>query len=133
MQDEWLDIVNLDKLVNFSRKVVYANLGEEYSDTSDANFLKLVENMPKDQMSELDNLLSMPEAKAIFKPFVKRKRNKKTLTVKVIMLESDYDNVLRQLAERMISNIVRNLVKKGLVESAFDEDKNDFVFWIKKD
>ena len=49
------------------------------------------------------------------------------------MLESDYDNVLRQLSERMISNIVRNLVKKGLVESAFDEDKNDFVFWIKKD
>ena len=42
------------------------------------------------------------------------------------LLESDYDTILRQLSERMISNIVRNLVNRGLVESAFDEEKNDY-------
>ena len=133
MENEWLNIVNLDKLINFSRKVVYANLGEEYSDIADLDFLELVENMPEEQQQEMDSILSMPEAKAIFKPFVKQKRHKKTLSIKTSILESDYDTILRQLSERMISNIVRNLVKRGLVESAFDEEKNDFVFWVKKE
>jgi hypothetical protein len=31
----------------------------------------------------------------------------------------------------MVSNIVRGLVKKGVLDSAFDNDKNDFIFWVK--
>tara|TARA_Y100000389_G_scaffold153985_1_gene154396 strand:+ start:5777 stop:6187 length:411 start_codon:yes stop_codon:yes gene_type:complete len=131
--DQWLNIVNLDKLINFSRKVVYANLGEEYTDVSDAGFLELVENMPEDQKQEMNSILSLSEARAIFKPFVRQQRHKKTLSIKTSILESDYDTILRQLSERMISNIVRNLVNRGLVESAFDEEKNDFIFWVKKD
>ena len=131
--NQWLNIVNLDKLINFSRKVVYANLGEEYSDASDANFLHLVENMPEEQQEEMNSILSLSEARAIFKPFVRQQRHKKTLNIKTSILESDYDTILRQLSERMISNIVRNLVSRGLVESAFDEEKNDFIFWVKKD
>ena len=131
--NQWLNIVNLDKLINFSRKVVYANLGEEYSDASDANFLHLVENMPEEQQEEMNSILSLSEARAIFRPFVRQQRHKKTLNIKTSILESDYDTILRQLSERMISNIVRNLVSRGLVESAFDEEKNDFIFWVKKD
>ncbi len=131
--DQPLNIVNLDKLINFSRKVVYANLGEEYTDVSDAGFLELVENMPEEQLEEMNSILSLSEARAIFKPFVRQQRHKKTLNIKISILESDYDTILRQLSERMISNIVRNLVNRGLVESAFDEEKNDFVFWVKKD
>lgn len=131
--DQWLNIVNLDKLINFSRKVVYANLGEEYTDVSDVGFLELVENMPEEQLEEMNTILSLSEARAIFKPFVRQQRHKKTLNIKISILESDYDIILRQLSERMISNIVRNLVNRGLVESAFDEEKNDFVFWVKKD
>ena len=63
--NQWLNIVNLDKLINFSRKVVYANLGEEYSDASDANFLHLVENMPEEQQEEMNSILSLSEARAI--------------------------------------------------------------------
>lgn len=131
--DQRLNIVNLDKLINFSRKVVYANLGEEYTDVSDVGFLELVENMPEEQLEEMNSILSLSEARAIFKPFVRQQRHKKTLNIKISILESDYDTILRQLSERMISNIVRNLVNRGLVESAFDEEKNDFVFWVKKD
>jgi hypothetical protein len=32
----------------------------------------------------------------------------------------------------MVSNIISGLVQKGLVETAFDEEANDFVFWVKK-
>jgi hypothetical protein len=33
----------------------------------------------------------------------------------------------------MVSNIISGLVQKGLVETAFDEEANDFVFWVKND
>jgi hypothetical protein len=33
----------------------------------------------------------------------------------------------------MISNILNNLVNKGVLESAYDADLNDFVFWIKEE
>ena len=89
--------------------------------------------MPEEQQEEMNSILSLSEARAIFKPFVRQQRHKKTLNIKTSILESDYDTILRQLSERMISNIVRNLVSRGLVESAFDEEKNDFIFWVKKD
>ena len=31
----------------------------------------------------------------------------------------------------MVSNILNQLVQKGLVESAFDTESNDFIFWVK--
>jgi hypothetical protein len=31
----------------------------------------------------------------------------------------------------MISNILNSLVNKGMIETAFDNKSNDFVFWIK--
>lgn len=132
-KEEWLEISNLDKLVNFSRKIIYSNLGEQYADLTNEDFLNMVENMNSESMNELDRILPMDEAKNIFKPFVKTKKNKKTFETKLLIMESDYDIVLQQISSRMISNIVRGLVKKGLVESAFDEEKNDFVFWLKKE
>jgi hypothetical protein len=33
----------------------------------------------------------------------------------------------------MISNLLNTLVNKGLVETAFDEKSNDFVFWVKNE
>ena len=42
-----------------------------------------------------------------------------------------FDEILIQLNQRMVSNIVRGLVKKGVVDSAFDSERNDFIFWVK--
>ena len=33
----------------------------------------------------------------------------------------------------MISNILSGLVNKGLVDTAYDSQSNDFVFWVKED
>lgn len=131
--DDWLEIIDLTKLINFSRKVIYSNIGEEHTDLSNMEFLKAIENMQENNLKELDSILPIIEAKAIFEPYLKKERNKKTFKTRISIKESDYDEVLQQLGQRMISNIVRNLVKKGLVESAFDEEKNDFVFWLKKE
>jgi hypothetical protein len=32
----------------------------------------------------------------------------------------------------MISNILSKLVSEGLLDSAFDTEKNDFIFWVKE-
>jgi len=31
----------------------------------------------------------------------------------------------------MVSNILQGLVQRGIVETAFDDESNDFVFWVK--
>jgi hypothetical protein len=30
----------------------------------------------------------------------------------------------------MVSNILNSLVNKGLVETAYDAEANDFIFWV---
>ena len=32
----------------------------------------------------------------------------------------------------MVSNILNQLVNKGILESAYDEKSNDFIFWLKE-
>ena len=34
---------------------------------------------------------------------------------------------------RMISNMLQGLVSKGVLESGFDSESNDFIFWIPND
>jgi hypothetical protein len=33
----------------------------------------------------------------------------------------------------MISNILNSLVNKGILDSAYDSDQNDFIFWVKEE
>lgn len=126
-----MEIINLDKLVNFSRQVVFYNFSADNDETDD-EFISKVKNIKTDEKKELDELLPFQESKLIFKECVKKQINRKTKQTRYVISESDYDKVLVELNSRMVSNIIRSLVKKGLVETAFDDDKNDFVFWVSK-
>ena len=132
-QEEWLEIVNLDKLVDFSRKVIFYNFDESNDDLNDQDFMDKIEKIEHTECEELEKLLPKDEVKAIFSDLVVKKRNKNTKKVALFIKEEDYEEVLARLNQRMVSNIVKGLVSRGLVESAFDSEKNDFVFWIKKD
>ena len=44
-----------------------------------------------------------------------------------------FADIVHKLNDRMVSNIISGLVQKGLVETAFDNEVNDFVFWVKND
>lgn len=132
MKDSWLEIINLDKLVNFTRNVIYYNFDDNNNNMTDEEFVNKVKNMGNKSNEELDKVLPFEETKTIMKEFVKKRKNKKTNQIAYFMKESDYDEVLYQFNQRMISNIVSGLVSKGLLESAYDNEKNDFVFWVKK-
>lgn len=129
--DGYLEISNVDKLVNFSRRLVYYNFDDESERLSDSDFFEKVQKIKKEDMPELDKYLPFEEAKNIMKSLLIKRRHKKTKIPKLFMKESDYDEVLIQLNKRMVSNIVLGLVKKGVVDSAFDSEKNDFIFWVK--
>ena len=126
-----MEIINLDKLVNFSRQVVFYNFSADNDETDD-EFISKVKNIKTDEKKELDELLPFQESKLIFKECVKKQINRKTKQTRYVISESDYDKVLIELNSRMVSIIIRSLVKKGLVETAFDDDKNDFIFWVSK-
>ena len=41
--------------------------------------------------------------------------------------------IIESLNERMVSNLLNSLVNKGLVETAYDDEDDDFIFWVKED
>lgn len=131
MGEGWMEIVNLDKLVDFSRKVIYYNFDEANDGLNDEDFMKKIEKIEQKDSEEMNRVLPKDEAKAIFLTFAFKKRNKTTHKTAMFIKELDYEEVLAQLNQRMVSNIVKGLVSKGLVESAFDNEKNDFIFWVK--
>ena len=130
--DGWMEIINLDKLADFSRRIIYHNFDESNDQYSDKEFLEIVTQMKlnAENYQELEELLPIKETTNILKSLCILKNRKKRMVY--LIKEDDYDEFLVQLGQRMISNIILGLVKKGLVESAFDDEKNDFVFWVKK-
>lgn len=132
-EDEWLEIENINKLINFSRKLIYHNFDERTSQISDDDFFDKVDSFTENEQQELDTVLPFKESKIIIKEFLKKRRNKQTQEIRIFMKESDYGEYLDKLNHRMISNLVMEMVKKGVLDSAFDDTMNDFVFWVKND
>ena len=133
MGEGWMEIVNIDKLVDFSRRVIFYNFDEDNDDLDDEDFMKKIEKIESKDSAEMNKVLPRDEVKAIFLDLIVKKRNKNTKKVALFIKEEDYEEVLAQLNQRMVSNIVKGLVSRGLVESAFDSEKNDFVFWVRTD
>jgi hypothetical protein len=84
---------------------------------------------PEDK-DELDSILSFDETKNIMMPHLRKQINKRSKEERYLLEDSKYEEILELVGSRMVSNILHNLVKKGLVESAFDTECNDFIFWI---
>jgi len=49
------------------------------------------------------------------------------------MNNSMFLSIIESLNDRMVSNLLNSLVNRGLVETAYDAEENDFVFWVKDD
>jgi hypothetical protein len=118
-------IKNLEDFVNSTRTVVYNSFGN--NDSSDDISLEISTN----DKEEMDRVLSYNEALGIVQQNLKKQRNKKTNTIRYVLSEKIFIEIIESLNQRMISNILGKLCNKGLIESAFDSELNDFVFWVK--
>lgn len=128
--NEWLEISSMQKFTDYIRTMVYMNFAES---TEENDITLSFEELSEKEQVELDNLLDIEECILIVKENVKIVRHKKSKEKKYLINDKRLNKIIEDINHRMVSNIIKELVAKGLLETAFDEEQNDFVFWTKKD
>lgn len=129
-KDKWFEIVDLDKFIESSRVLVFDNFGK----TEDSQMVIFdIEQLKKSEKEELNTILTQEECMVIAKDFLKLKRHKKTKQTIHVITTSNYFKMMESFNDRLVSNLLNSLVNKGYLESAFDPEYNDFVFWIKEE
>lgn len=130
---DWLEISDIDKFTDYIRSIVYINFkDEDINEEEDINISGSLEDLTPEEAQEIETILNKKECMNIIKEISKKVRGKKSKKIKYLMDNKVLYDIIENVNQRMVSNIIANLVKKGLLESAFDEDKNDFIFWKKE-
>lgn len=141
----WLEISDMDKFADYIRNIVYINFKEE-NDSEDIpeentkkeqinyelDLDKDVDLLTNEELLELNSVLAKKECEIIIKEVSKKLRNKKNKTIRYLINDKRLSKIIEDVNQRLVSNIIAGLVKKGLLESAFDNEQNDFVFWKKE-
>lgn len=130
MKPEWYVVKDLEEFIESSRSLVYNNFGNttDKMDSIDTMLSTIVEG---DDRKELDKILSYEESSIIIKNVLRKEINKKTKKHRYVMTEKMFISMIESLNDRMVSNILNGLVNKGMLETGYDEESNDFIFWIK--
>jgi len=130
MNEEWYVIKNIEEFVDKTRTLVFNNFGNTENENDIDSLLDTIK--PEDQ-EEFDLVLSHDESMVITKSLAKKQTNKKNQETRYLVSDSVYYEIIQSLNDRMVSNLLNNLVNKGMVETGFDEESNDFIFWLKDD
>jgi ABC-type Fe3+-citrate transport system substrate-binding protein len=125
-EPEWFIVPNLSDFTNKTRAIVYNNFGT-WQKKIDTDII--IEEITENEKEEFDKILSHQESLVIIKENIKKEKNKKTKKYRYLLNDKIFADIVHQLNERMTSNIVNRLVQKGLIETAFDDESNDFIFW----
>lgn len=112
------------------RKALYSGFGKEAENDEEVMFLLHELEQNNQDMTELNQTLSLEECTIISEPFFTKQKNKNTGAVRYLMSTENFDEFITALNDRLVSNLLASLVKKGLVESAYDTEQNDFIFWV---
>jgi uncharacterized protein YjgD (DUF1641 family) len=126
MKNTKFEITDIDKFVECSRVLVFDCMGKDQ--TSSLNDMKytLLE-LSEEERNELNEVLSQEEAMSICKLFLRQYDDNK-----FIVSNKQYAKLIDSLNTRLVSNMLNNLVNRGLLETAFDHESNDFIFWVKE-
>lgn len=134
MNDEqWFFINDFDDFVDHSRSLVFKFFGAVNEQADDSMTASLTQMMSKEETAEMDETLTHDESAIIIKNHAKKQVNKKTKEVRYCLTDKLLQSIIEDLNNRMISNILNSLVNKGVLDSAYDSDQNDFIFWVKDD
>jgi hypothetical protein len=124
-------ITNIEDFIESCRLMVYHYFGAgDEADVYDGPKLITIDMLSDEEKSEIDSCLNKEEAFLIFKEHAKIKYHKTKNKNEYYLSNTSFMQYIEALNTRMVSNILSNLVKRGVVESTFDEDSNDFVFWV---
>ncbi len=130
----WFLIKDFEEFVNHARGLVFKVFGESVeAEDIDEDMSTIYDSLSKLDLEEMNRTLPLEECLLISKQHIKIKTNKKTKETEYYINDKILFSLLESFNTRMVSNILNKLSNDGLLESAFDEEKNDFVFWIKED
>ena len=125
----WFEIVDVKEFVNNTRVLTY-NLFEGLYDGMEAFNVNEVSyeysDLTDEEKDELDSLLTYEECVTISEEYIVKKEEQYTIN------EDRYLDMIEGFNQRLISNMVQKLARDGTLEIAFDDEKNDFVFWVNR-
>jgi hypothetical protein len=122
--DGWYVIKDIEQFINSTRILVFNTFGDIKQNDS-------IYEITSEEEGELNKILSYEESEVLLKEYVKQQKNKKTNDIRYIISDIQFSKFIDSLNSRMISNMLNNLVNKGVLDSGFDDESNDFIFWIK--
>jgi uncharacterized protein YjgD (DUF1641 family) len=126
MKNNKFEITDIDKFVECSRVLVFDCMGKDQTSRLDDMKYTLSE-LSEEERNELNEVLSQEEAMSICKLFLRQYDDNK-----FIVSNKQYTKLIDSLNTRLVSNMLNNLVNRGLLETAFDHESNDFIFWVKE-
>ena len=126
------EISNIIEFTENARRLVFSGFGKAIKETED-EFTEMLEELSSEEENEMNLVLTQQESLLIVESIAKKQKSKKTKKIRYIISEDMFSEILEALNARLVSNILSNLAQKGLIESAYDDTLNDFVFWVKED
>lgn len=130
--EQWFYISDLDDFVDHVRSLVFKLFGE-VADEKDDSLVNSLSSLSREEIKEMNDTLSHAESLAIVQSYAKKEINKKTKAIRHCLNDSILKQIIEDLNSRMISNILHTLVNKNILDSAYDAEQNDFIFWIKEE
>jgi hypothetical protein len=122
-------ITDIEEFLYQTRKIIFAGFGQ---DTDEDNLNVKIQELGENDLEDLDKTLTQEECLAILHTHTKPKKTK-TGKLKYIISDKMFNEIIEDINARLVSNLLQQLVSKGLVESTYDSEQNDFIFWLKED
>lgn len=134
MSKRWYVINDVEDFTNNARQLVFKFFGEtdntpiKPTDTTES----LVNKMTEEELKEMDSSLPFSESLLIVQQFAKKQINKQKKE-RYCITDDILQSIIEALNSRMVSNILLHLVSTGILESGFDAELGDFIFWVKEE
>lgn len=126
MNNEYV-IKDLEEFVLSSRALVFNNFGKNQNQSTN----NILQDVKAEELEEFNQVLSQEESIIIAKSICRKQINRKTKARRYVITDDLFMQMIMLFNDRMVSNMLNGLVNKGLLETAFDAESNDFIFWIK--
>lgn len=132
MPNEIFIVDDVSKFIESTRVLVFNTFGKTNQDQFDVLSF-LISELSEEEIDELNKTLTQSECETIAKQYLTKQINKKTKQIRYTISTKKYMKMIESFNNRMISNMLHNMVNKGILETAYDAQENDFIFWVKED
>ena len=123
-KQKWYEIEDMYEFVSRIRQIVLDDFFANEDKEQKTDFTELFH----ENYNNLENKLTIGEAHNIIKSMVESKQTE-IGTYQLIISAKNFVKTIDYLNRRIISNMLMELVSTDKIESPFDDNQNEFVFW----